>query len=362
MTVLESSSPFAPHWAHYPNSYVAKRAPYKLLDEIDGNIEKPAWKSAVWSELFGDIQGQDAPEDAVSPSRTRFKALYDDTHLYIAAILYPSDQFGTQAHFTHRNDPIYQKDSDFEVFVDVAGSNHNYKELEINALNTIWNLLLNKPYDDGGIEHSAREHSPSDDNYYEVYHQKTAVQVLQGSLNEPKGALWSVEVALAYTDLYAAVSEPRMPQTGDWWRINFSRVELEGQVNWTWQPQIVWDPAQKSFAGKIAMHLPDAWGYLVFSGDSEQVRDPLWPARFTAMHVYYAQHYYREKHGSFATCMDDLKEYIDQDIISPFAIDIKIDVKDESPTFLISVHGTPDNSAVVTVTDDRYLQVIQPGR
>ena len=27
---------------------------------------------------------------------------------------------------------------------------HNYYELEINALNTVWDLLLSKPYRDGG--------------------------------------------------------------------------------------------------------------------------------------------------------------------------------------------------------------------
>ena len=363
MTILDSSSPYAPHWALYPRSYVVPRAPYKLLDEIDGNIEKPVWNEVPWSEIFGDIQGKDSPEDAIPPARTQFKALYDDTHLYIAAILYPSDQFGTQAHFTHRNDPIYQKDSDFEVFVDVAGSNHNYKELEINALNTVWNLLLDKPYDDGGKEHSGREHSPSDDDYYEVYRQKTAVRVLQGALNGPKGALWSVEIALAFTDLYTSVGEkPLIPQPGDWWRINFSRVELQGQVNWTWQPQIVWDPALKRYAGKIGMHLPDAWGYLVFGNDAKAVRDPLWPARLTAMHVYYAQHYYQEKHGGFAASLEELKECLDQNIIRPFEISIKVGIKDGSPIFLVSVHATLENNAVVTVTNRRFLQVSRPGQ
>jgi hypothetical protein len=36
------------------------------------------------------------------------------------------------------------------VFIDPNGDNHEYYELEINALNTTWDLLLPKPYKDDG--------------------------------------------------------------------------------------------------------------------------------------------------------------------------------------------------------------------
>ena len=39
-----------------------------------------------------------------------------------------------------------------KVFVDPAGCNHAYKEFEMNARNTTWDLLLNRPYGDGGGE------------------------------------------------------------------------------------------------------------------------------------------------------------------------------------------------------------------
>jgi hypothetical protein len=38
------------------------------------------------------------------------------------------------------------KDNDFEVFVDTDGSTHMYKELEVNAINTTWDLELSKVY------------------------------------------------------------------------------------------------------------------------------------------------------------------------------------------------------------------------
>lgn len=52
--------------------------------------------------------------------------------------------------------------SDFEVFVDADGSNHHYKEFEMNGANSngttaTWDLLLPAPYDDrGGGENSSR--------------------------------------------------------------------------------------------------------------------------------------------------------------------------------------------------------------
>ena len=277
------SSSFQPHWDRYPKVYVAPKiaSPFKLLDYLDGDLSKDIWKNAQFSEDFDDIRGvKDCPDDHERPNkhcRTRFKAMYDDEHLYIGAIL--DSDFVTQAHFTQRNSPIFQRDSDFEVFVDFFGSNHQYKELEVNAINTVWNLMLNKPYDDGGEEYSARIAQPQEERYYEVYHQKTATKVLNGTLNDPtgSGATWSVEVALAFTDLRAHTAArtgssssafSASPRVGSTMRINFSRVEKQGAINWTWQPQIVWDPIQHRYAGKVAMHLPDAWGYIVFGGDS----------------------------------------------------------------------------------------------
>ena len=67
---------------------------------------------------------------------------WDDDYLYIAALV-ESDR-EVIAEFTERNSPIFQKDSDFEVFVDPGGSCHAYKELELNANNIVWNLMLDE--------------------------------------------------------------------------------------------------------------------------------------------------------------------------------------------------------------------------
>ena len=374
-----------PHWAYYPKSYNVNPVPpgIHLYNEINGDLSKDVWRAADWSDPFGDIQGKDSPSSQPQPALTQFKALYDDSYLYIGAILHPSpDVPATQAHFVHRNDPIFQKDSDFEVFIDVTGCNHQYKELELNAINTIWNLLLDKPYRDGGVEHSGRIAQPGDPLYYDVKFQKTAVRVLQGTLNDPKHgqALWSVEMALAYKDLFVtlsssssddstACSKPSFlspsPQPGDFWRINFSRVEEQGKINWTWQPQVVWDPEAGKFRGVIDMHAPDAYGYFYFTDNQETTaettnrpaaRDPTWPLRLTAMHIYHAQRAYFERRNNhqYASSVQDLTDLVDPAIVEPF--DIYILLAGQGQEYTVLVKST-ENDNVATVKNDRLLVV-----
>lgn len=378
-----SPAVLAPHWDLYPAHYVAQRAGPPSPDHnapsipIDGDLSKEAWRDVPWSAAFGDIQGADAPADALRPAQTQFKALYDDHFLYIAALLHPAPDLPTQAHFTQRNDPIFQKDSDFEVFVDLAGCNHDYKELEINAINTVWNLMLDKPYEDRGHEHSGRIAEPGDPDYYEVYHQRTAARVLEGTLNDRdrsgQGALWSVELALAFSDLRVPApavakkdsqeEENEENQSVDsvvLFRINFSRVEREGYINWTWQPQGRWDPANRRFAGFVNMHYPDAWGYVQLGGTAI-VRDPQWPARLTAMTVYYALHYHKEQTGAYTTDLDEL--VLPREIVDPFDIAIELTTEDGGGGggFVVTAqqrdsHETSTTTSI-SVRDDRLLTV-----
>jgi hypothetical protein len=342
-----SPSAFDPHWALYPKTYVAPYCTEPI--QIDGNISKPQWSNVPWSDVFGDIQGDN--KSMYAPATTKFKAQYDESFLYIAALLEPSSDFNTQAHFTQRNDPIYQRDSDFEVFIDAAGTTHNYKELEVNALNTVWNLLLDKPYSDGGVEHSGRVARPKESLYWDSSKQTTAARVVRGQLNDNEGVTWTVELALSIDDLLDRLGEQERPRVGTRWRINFSRVELQGSVNWTWQPQIVWDAALQKHAGKINMHLPDAWGYLVFGKDSKE-RDATWPAKLAAMNVYYAMHYHKQQTGSFTNLITKLN--VDKQITDPF--DIAILLQNDAQQFVITIIAL-DDGTIVSVRDDRLLQV-----
>ena len=113
-----------------------QKAPCAFLDRIDGDVDQPVWQGVPWSEYFGDIVhhpgsggGNSKRDDAAAapplesnnqqsilhPAATRFKALYDEDYFYIAAVLHPAPGLPTVAHFTQRNLPIYQRDSDFEA-------------------------------------------------------------------------------------------------------------------------------------------------------------------------------------------------------------------------------------------------------
>ena len=327
-----------------------------------------------------DIRGPaDAPsnERPTSSTRTRFKATWDDSYLYIGAIMENNrSDLPTQAHFKKRNSPIFQKDSDFEIFVDVNGCHHHYKEFEANAINTIWNLMLDKPYADGGQEHSGRvTNDPDDPMFYEVYGQKSATRVVSGVLNDPSGhgSTWSIEVALSYEDLWADVGSNDEnarnggpPKAGSMMRINFSRVEKKGDINWTWQPQIAWDPKTKRHSGFVDMHRPDSWGYVYFAdGEEEPPRDLSWPGRLAAMNIYYAQHAFFEQNDRkhYASSVDQLRSFVDEDIVSPFDITIQTNELNDNTidrsTFEAIVTGNPDGSVVI-VRDDRFLTVIPP--
>eukprot|EP00566_Odontella_aurita_P027222 CAMPEP_0113567240 /NCGR_PEP_ID=MMETSP0015_2-20120614/23161_1 /TAXON_ID=2838 /ORGANISM="Odontella" /LENGTH=164 /DNA_ID=CAMNT_0000469603 /DNA_START=50 /DNA_END=541 /DNA_ORIENTATION=- /assembly_acc=CAM_ASM_000160 len=139
----QSSSPFAPHWSLYPRAYVAAHTPNPIT--INGDIDKPEWNSVPWSLPFDDIRGpDDAPpsERPTTRQRTRMKMMWDEDFLYVCALI--ESDFTVTAEFTDRNSPIFQKDSDFEVFLDPAGTCARYKELELNAINTVWNLMIDK--------------------------------------------------------------------------------------------------------------------------------------------------------------------------------------------------------------------------
>ena len=146
-----------------PRGYVCLKADKAPV--IDGKLDDEAWKAAPWSEDFVDIEGSKKPKPRF---RTRMKMLWDDKALYIAAELEEPHLWGT---ITDHDAVIFQ-DPDFEVFLDPDGDSHLYAELELNAKNTTWDLLLTKPYKDGGKAL----------NGWEIIGLKTAV-ALKGTLN-----------------------------------------------------------------------------------------------------------------------------------------------------------------------------------
>jgi hypothetical protein len=282
-----------------PRGYVAYRASEPI--RLDGKLDDAVWQKAPWSEDFVDIEGDRRPAPRF---RTRVKMLWDDQYFYIGAAL---EEPHVQATFTEHDSYIFHEDNDFEVFLNPEGNNHNYAELEMNALNTTWDLRLTKPYRDGG---SALDR-------WEIPGLKTAVHV-DGTLNDPhdidKG--WTIEIAIPWQidgALHENGSSGKMPRDGDHWRINFSRVQWQFDTalgkyvrrkdrredNWVWSPQ-----------GAIDMHRPEKWGYVQFSsappGRATFHPDPAGPAKHVLHLIYYAQRSFKSKQGHYANTLNEL--------------------------------------------------------
>ena len=272
---------------------------------VDGRLDDRGWQGIPWSDDFGDIEG----DYRIRPRfRTRVKMAWDDEHFFIGAELEEPHVWGT---LTKRDSVIFY-DNDFEVFLDPDGDGHQYGEFEMNALNTGWDLYLDKPYKDKG----------NADDGWNIDGIRTAVLV-DGTLNDPSDIDrgWSLEIAIPWSSLSRLMpsgSEPAPPRDGDDWRVNFSRVEwwheivekryrrLAGRAedNWVWSPQ-----------GAINMHRPETWGIVRFASRRpedapgaglESVRDHAWPARRTLSRLYYAMHDFYSRHRRWARNLEEL--------------------------------------------------------
>ena len=52
----------------------------------------------------------------------------------------------------------------------------------MNARNAVWNLMLDRPYNDGGHEHSGRVSTVGHNDFWDVKRQKTAARVIEGGI------------------------------------------------------------------------------------------------------------------------------------------------------------------------------------
>jgi len=326
-----------------PKHYICHLSNIHL--KIDGKLDEPIWQQADWTDAFVDIEGDLKP---MPRFRTRAKMLWDDDYFYFAAELEEPDIWAT---LTERDAVIFY-DNDFEIFIDPDGDTHEYYEFEMNAFNTVWDLLLIKPYRDGGPAVNA----------WDIQGLKTGVFV-DGTINQPgdKDRGWTVEIAMPWKVLKECAHKDAPPQNGDQWRINFSRVEWQVEVkddkyskvinpetgkpfpedNWVWSPQ-----------GLINMHYPEMWGFVQFSdkiagqGKGEFRFNPEEHARWALRQVYYQQRNYFEQFGKYT---DDPSR-------------LALNRKDLNLPIII--HVTPNLfEAMLTKSDDnRKMSITQEGR
>ncbi|MCA9290614.1 MAG: carbohydrate-binding family 9-like protein [Phycisphaerales bacterium] len=248
--VLKSARPDpAPTTLGPPKTYVCVRAADPIA--IDGRLNDASWRAAPWTSRFVDIEGDVKPRPR---HVTRVKMMWDDEYFYIGATMDEPHLWAT----LREHDEIVFHDNDFEIFIDPDGDRAEYYEIEVNALGTIFDLLLEKTYIDGG---PARHE-------WALAGMRHAVS-LDGTLNDPSDVDrgWSVEFALPWSSLAERAHMATPPKPGDVWRVNFSRVQWQLEVkdgayvkvpdtpedNWVWSPQ-----------GVVNMHVPERWGNVRF--------------------------------------------------------------------------------------------------
>ena len=241
-----------------PKHYIVN----KINDQIniDGRDDELAWNNAIYTDDFIDIEGSKTPSQ-----KTNVKMLWDEKFLYVFAKLYENHIWGD---ITKRDEVIYYN-NDFEVFINPNDDVFSYGEIEINALGTEWDLFLNRPYRLKGKA----------DSSWDINGLKSAVD-MSGTLNDPNDLddYWTVEIAIPLKEIEKLNTSGKDEKviSGDIWRINFSRVNWDFEINngvysrkkengkylpeynWVWSPQ-----------GIINMHVPENWGYLVFSENDE---------------------------------------------------------------------------------------------
>ncbi|MFY0601992.1 MAG: carbohydrate-binding family 9-like protein [Cyclobacteriaceae bacterium] len=261
------------------------------------------WGAVPWTTHFVDIKGISA---SGKESCTRVKMQWDSAFLYIAAEIEEKHIWATKL----EKDMALYHENVFEVFIDTDGSTHHYYELQINALGTVWDLMLTKPYRDGGVPISN----------WDIEGLKKCIGI-NGTLNDPSDTdtSWIVELAIPFK---ALAKDSKQPE-GQIWRINFSHVtwelanidgKYEKKINpttgiilpeqyWVWSSQ-----------GVINMHQPEKWGYVFFDIDKSNIPNDwnldIEEVKWELRKVYYAEGEYFEKKGTFT----DQRELLDLEV------------------------------------------------
>tara|TARA_R110000868_G_scaffold29813_3_gene110690 strand:+ start:8937 stop:10010 length:1074 start_codon:yes stop_codon:yes gene_type:complete len=327
-----------------PKTFIAYKTDAKIV--IDGNASDASWDKAEWSEPFIDIEGTIKPKYT-----TQVKMLWDDNYYYILAKL---DEPHVWADLKQRDTIIFYN-NDFEVFIDPDGDTYNYYELEINALNTVWDLFINKPY---------REEGNVVLNDWTLTGLKSAVKV-NGTINNPNDIDegWILEMAIPWAAYKASYYDKNVP-ADKFWRVNFSRVNWQHTINtgkyerkkdekgkflpeynWVWSPM-----------GVINMHEPEKWGYVYFSSKGVGAKDTFAipqdeKVKWKLFELYRAQKKYHNEHKSWATTIDSISA-------TPISVDNKIlepILEKYSAGYTISIKSPFSNKNLILKEDGRII-------
>jgi len=247
---------------------------------LDGLLAGAPWDTATRSPTFVDME-----TGAPGFYDTQVAVLYDDHALYAGFWI---EEPHPAAVLTERDSLIFAE-NDVEIFVDGGDA---YYELEINALNTVYEVLFvwRDTYIAGGrfdvpeLDLRAAGASTFGGNFdrdtatfwtgthprgqrfafrdWDLPGLRTAVTV-QGALNDPsvRSEGWRVEVEIPWTGLaLVAGDRPCPPEPGDEWRMFFGRFQQLAVGTTPINPAWCLTPH-----GEYDTHRPERFTTVVFS-------------------------------------------------------------------------------------------------
>ncbi|CAJ1427901.1 unnamed protein product, partial [Effrenium voratum] len=331
----------------YPRQYVAQRLGPGQAVVIDGNLNESVWEEDIAQPLFPDYV---LPKEFA----THVKVRWDADFMYVGAFIGEpwveqgfvrgsNPSLASTNPISNSNVPYY--DNDFEVFIDVSGSNHWYKEFEMNFNNATYDVLWRVP-DTGlgstgvpccAITSSSCERycmnsswPPFGGTWSMFPHMKTATARASGWAIPG----WTVEIAFPLRPSqgvggllsagHGTYIENADPNAGaKFWSVDFSRAEhpfftsnsslfgqlcpsiqktqptLLGDDQWSCYWEWVW----QDLGGHRYMHNPDTFGFLQFApfGGEELCGNVRWPARYILAQVYQAQVAYAQRFGNYSS-------------------------------------------------------------
>ncbi len=281
-----------------PEQYTIFKTEEEIL--IDGKDNESAWSKVPWTKQFNDIK---TGKESGSILSTRAKMLWDDQYLYVYAFFPETDIWAT----LKEHDATVYQDNALEIFIDTEGTGQNYVEFQINALGTVWDLIMPKAYRNSG--------RPISD--WDIKGLRKAVHI-EGTINDSKDQdrYWSIEMAFPLKSLL--MGQRKMPDIGTIWRMNLSRVQWQllkekGSYSRKKDERGRVLPAEYiswSTQGIVNFHYPERWGYVQFS-DKESAADFLdvntEKIKLTLWHCYYLEQAFKNKHQRYAASILELK-------------------------------------------------------
>jgi hypothetical protein len=281
-----------------PLNYTVYKTDERIM--LDGKDNEKVWSKVPWSEPFSDIEGAGGTR---FPYTSRLKLLWDNDFLYIYMKMEEDALWAI-----HRTTDQVFRENVIKIFIDPDNDMTTLFQIQVNAYNEVYWLVMNKTYRDKGKRL---------DGWMPIGGQSAVG--LTGTMNNPsdKDTEWTIEMALPLKSFTIAT---KTPSEGTFWRFDVQRTDYDMAVkNGVYskavdaagkdlpQQNTAWSPP-----GMTDIPFPERWGYILFTQTvagnkaagfilpyTEQQRRYLWQ-------VYYLQKEWFKKNGRYAATLKEL--------------------------------------------------------